>query len=150
MMWGGTYHHCKLLIPQQCGQSPAARTGLRFLSVWLMRHTNASLCAAGLDLGFFFFFGLLCVRQSGTEPYINWQIGSRQPRDSLWCTHCCGCAVTCASPCQRCTLKVSWVWCARTVFPRTHPSLTRFSLNARSQRPPVVARRWDLMNARRR
>lgn len=55
MMWGGTYHHCKLLIPQQCGQSPAARTGLRFLSVWLMRHTNASLCAAGLDLGGFFF-----------------------------------------------------------------------------------------------
>lgn len=98
--------------------------------------------------GFFFFFldaGLLCVRQSGTDPYINWQIGSRQPRDSLWCTHCCGCAVTCASPCQWCTLKVSWVWCARTVFPRTHPSLTRFSLNARSQRPPVVARRSDLM-----
>lgn len=48
--------------------------------------------------GFFFLdAGLLCVHQSGTEPYINWQIGSRQPRDSLWCTHCCGCAVTCAS-----------------------------------------------------
>ena len=134
MMWGGRYHHCKLLIPQQCRQSHAAWRGLCFLSVWLMRHTDASLCAAGLYLGFFFLdAGLLCVHQSGTEPYINWQIGSRQPRDSLWCTHCCGHAVTCASPCQWCTLKVSWVWCGTNSL-STNTSLTDslFSLNAHS------------------
>ena len=49
MMWGGRYHHCKLLIPQQCRQRPAAWRGRCFLSVWLVRHTDASLCAAGLQ-----------------------------------------------------------------------------------------------------